>query len=147
MIFQVIISVFLILLWIGYSILEGIKEGYLYAYRDPDDDGYDMDLHGIFFEQRVIVSSMIVLPMFFYISWYLPLIFLTANAMIFPLLHDGFYYETRKDLSDGKIYPKGFLMDGNQSTAKISIKSSFGRIFLAMGGCIAYGFYFHFLTI
>jgi hypothetical protein len=124
------------LLWIGYSMLEGTREGYLYAYRDSNDLAYDKDLHLIFSVQRGIMLAATMLPFTAY--WYFIPIGIIALAALFPIIHDGFYYITRHRI-DSSVYKYGFVSNNNTSTAKISIKSFIQRFYLALIGAIIYG--------
>lgn len=132
-------------LWILFSLIEGTREGYLFAYRDSDDPGYMKDLHPLFTLQRAIVVIALLLPFLFLARWYFLPIAALAFACVFPLVHDGFYYMTRNSL-EKSIYPEGFRTDDNTSTAKISIKSFFQRIYLTMGGAVVYGIFLWLIT-
>ena len=132
------------LLWIVYSAIEGIKEGYLYNYRNTGDPSYGTNLHPLFTAQRTTVAA-IALILFVVISkWYFSPIPMVAFMLVFPLVHDGFYYMTRHKI-DKNVYPMGFLTDKSTSTAKISL-SRIQRIYAALAGCVVYGIYTTILT-
>lgn len=136
-----IIAILIILpvLWLIYAALEGVKEGYLYNYRDENDLAYGKDLHPLFTFQRVAVIAIAAIPLLIPGKWYFAPIALVGLALVFPLVHDGYYYLTRNKI-DETIYPQGFFTDRSTSTAKISL-SRIQRIYAAMAGCIAYGVY------
>jgi hypothetical protein len=127
-------------LWLAYSLMEGTREGFLYAYRDADDPGYAKNLHPLFTAQRAVVVLALLLPMLVISKWYFAPIAALSWMMVFPLVHDGFYYMTRNDL-DGSVYPDRFRTNRNTSTAKISFESFFRRIYLAMAACVVYGIF------
>lgn len=134
------------ILWLVYSALEGVKEAYLYNYRDSDDLAYDKDLHPLFMVQRAAVMLMAYIAFIQVSTWYFALIPLLAFAFVFPLVHDGFYYWEYHRI-DEKIYPHGFVTDDNTSTARLSIESPVIRYFFALAGCVIYGVFIYLTTI
>lgn len=133
-------------LWIAYSIIEGIEDGYLYAYRDSGDKGYNKDLHPLFTVQRGAVLLMAYIAFIPVSTWYFAIIPLLAFAFVFPIIHDGFYYWQRHWI-DETVYPHGFVTDGNTSTAKFSIESPIIRYFFALAGCVIYGVFIYLTTL
>jgi len=127
-------------LWIAYSIIEGTREAYLYAYRAADwDPGYSLikttkNLHPLFVAQRAIVAGALL--MCFTFHWYL-IFALAAFALVFPVVHDGVYYLTRHQL-DPAVYKLGFLDTSKTSTARFTF-GLYTRLYMAIAGCACYG--------
>jgi len=143
---EIKISLLIILpiIWIAFSILEGIREGYTYAYRDSKDDGYKKDLHPLFTIQRGLMVIALLIPLICIAKYYV-LLEALAFALVFPLIHDGMYYVTRHRINND-VYKDGFLTDKNTSTAKISFQRFFHRLGLAMLACVAYGLFVWMVT-
>jgi len=125
------------ILWIGFAILEGIREGYFYNYRDTKDLEYSKDLHPLYTMQRSVMAIGLCLGLAIIGGWW-SLLALASFGLVFPLFHDGFYYVTRNNI-DSKIYPDRFKTDKNTTTAKISVQRFAWRLVAAIGGVIAYG--------
>jgi len=105
---KTVTSIVILLLWIVYSILEGIREGYYYDAAVRANKQYP-NIHWIYFLQRGIFLFVIGITME-------TAIFPLSLAFIFPYIHDGAYYAQRNDI-DVKNYPKRFKADSSTSTA------------------------------
>jgi hypothetical protein len=134
------------ILWLIYAALDGVKEAYLYNYRDSNDLAYGKDLHPLFTAQRAAVLLMAYIAFIPASTWYFAIIPLLAFAFVFPLIHDGFYYWQRHRI-DKTVYPHGFVTDGNTSTAKLSIESPVIRYFFALLGAVVYGVFIYLTTL
>lgn len=100
------IEIALILIFVHYSALEGIREGFYY-HAQPDTRSFN--LHYLFVIQRALFGLLIL-----YISrdW----VFCVGLVLIFSLFHNGFYFITRNKLNP-EIYKKGFFSNSTTSTA------------------------------
>lgn len=105
---------FLILLaWILFSALEGIREAYYFSVKSEGTKFKSFDEHPMFAAQRLLVISIFSVSCASgWLSW---LAFCVSFSLIFPMIHDGIYYETRRRLD--KIYKRGFLDHSKTSTA------------------------------
>lgn len=100
--------------WLFYSSIEGMREGFYYSCEYNIGSfcyKHTYDLHGIFSIQRAIVLSSVSL----YFSGWNILFVIALFALMFPFMHDGAYYVTRKKL-DG-IYFNGWFDYSKTSTA------------------------------
>lgn len=99
--------------WLFYSSIEGMREGFYYSsvYNTRLVYRNNVNLHPVFSVQRAIVLASVSL---YYSGWnilYVAVLF----ALMFPFMHDGAYYVTRKKL-DG-IYFNGWFDYSKTSTA------------------------------
>ena len=135
---ETFILVIIPVLWVVYSILEGIREGFMFAWKQGGEYGAKKNLHPAFAVQRGTVLLNALIPYLLTFTWWQSAMFIVGMACWFPLVHDGCYYETRLQISNGDIYPRGFFTNDNNSNAKISIKQFSGRIMLAFAGIFLY---------
>lgn len=105
---KTVTSIVILLLWIVYSILEGMREGNYYDAAMRSERSYK-NIHWIYFLQRGIFLFVIGVTME-------TAIFPVSLAFIFPYIHDGSYYCQRNDI-DVRFYPKRFKADSSTSTA------------------------------
>jgi len=91
----------------AYWVFEGIREGYYWSalYRTGLEQ---RNIHDLFLAQRTLVFLLILV--------YVSIPDAAYMALSAPLLHNGSYYQTRKELDH--IYPDGFWSQSNSSTAK-----------------------------
>lgn len=115
-----------VLIWIIISITFGVLEGFLFHYKRISKI-FNIDIH-VYFN---LVRLLIFIPLMMLVQE--KIIFSLICMMVFPFFHDGFYYVTRKILSRGKTYPKGFMDKSTTTTAKFSI-SFFWRLILFIFG-------------
>ena len=92
-----------LLLWIAYSCLEGVREGYYWNLYPS----YKINIHTIFFIQRSFVLLIISL---------LNPVSIIALSLIFSFFHNGSYYLTRNKLNS-KVYPKKWFDQSKNSTS------------------------------
>ena len=105
-----IVKIIIFLLWCVYASIEGVKEAYLYHYRNTSTEKKAYELHPLFAEQRSCVLLIIT-------ALSVDLWLLFACIFVFSFFHDGFYYVKRNDLNS-KTYPKRFFDHSTTSTAK-----------------------------
>lgn len=91
------------LIWIGYSLTEGIREGFYWHYENNSKRVCDFDINPIFNLQRVLVMIITAGFMVHTLGWF-SLLSLVCMFLIFNFFHNGTYYYTRNRL-DGS-YPK-----------------------------------------
>lgn len=129
------IKIFLILTWIIYSIVDGLTDGFTFskAYKanNFDNNWFGFDIHTWFTVKRFIAFSYISIFTFLYFGYEVCIIISIGNAFVFPFLHDGTMYLSRK-----KNYPKGFFHDptiNNTSSAKISLSTNTRTFLFTLG--------------
>ena len=120
-----------LIIWIISSISFGVIEAILFNYIKGLNTKFKsligFDIHYLF----VVVRLAVLIPLALYTDeWF---IFTLIAIFTFPFLHDGFYYQIRKLLSKGKIYPKGFISQSTTTTAKLSFNFGWRLIFFIFG--------------
>lgn len=124
----------LLLLFIGYAILAGAIEAYLYHFQftRPAQNIFNSkenkDLHPMYMVQRLVVGIGFVHGEGFFTG----LMLLIGLAFTFPLMHDGAYYEIRHWLNPN-TYPKGWKSESTTSTAKMEFDLKTRIIMFAIG--------------
>ncbi len=106
------------LVWVIYSMLEGLREGFFWHFKANTKKDCQFELHPIFALQRGIVLSLIGLLLFNSIGFYsIPSVL--SMMLIFSFFHNGTYYVTRNKL-DNSIYKLGWADQSTTSTAKMT---------------------------
>jgi len=101
---MIILLLFIInLIWIGYSMAEGFREGFYWHYRNNSRRDCSFEINRIFGLQRSLVLMLIFGFLFNNIGWY-SLLYMISISMTFSYFHNGTYYLTRNKLDD-KMYP------------------------------------------
>lgn len=103
-----IITLLLInVIWVGYALTEGIREGFYWHYENNSRRVCDFDINPVFNIQRLFVLLITMGLMFYMIGW---LSILTSACLVstFSFFHNGTYYHTRHKL-DGRSYPKKWM--------------------------------------
>lgn len=118
------------ILWVIYSSLDGVTQGYYYDLY-PSERGHK-NMHPHYTIQRIIV----LIPLFYnvyadYGIWNAA-IFSIGLGFMFSFFHNGFYYITRHKLNN-KIYPKGFFDQSETSTSFIELGAKFRTAMLGIG--------------
>jgi hypothetical protein len=88
---------------------------------------FKFDIHILF----TLIRGLLITPLFIMINY--DFLFLLVCALVFPFLHDGFYYLTRNILSKGIVYPKGFIDQSTTTTAIFSANFFWRLIFFVFG--------------
>lgn len=99
-------------LFIGYSILEGFREGKYFYFRNQcfDREHQKYDIHNYFAAQRGIVIILLCIMH----KWYVAIGLFFGLSAIFPFFHDGQYYATRNNIKNA-IYRKRWKDYGDGS--------------------------------
>lgn len=123
-----------LLLWMGYSLLEGFREGFYWHYKALGEDNQKFEIHPIFATQRGIVLLLIGLALLNCLIWWKILLFLVGLSLIFSFLHNGSYYTTRNCLNPN-IYKDKWKAQSTTSTAKLTKLMNFRNrtIFFVVG--------------
>lgn len=127
-----IIKLVLFCVWIGFSILEGLRDGNFYHANLTSINSVKHNLHWIFVCTRTIVFGLIGWICLEHFSIFSSIIFIVSLALIFSFVHNGIYYVTRNRLNKN-MYPKGFLANSNSSTAKIELNSITRTVMAVIG--------------
>jgi hypothetical protein len=116
------LGLFLLLL---YAVSEGITDGILWSRKGHE--ALKQNEHVVLFAGRVIVFMVALTG----VHW----ILLMLAACMFPFLHAGTYYETRKKIdTTGKTYPEGWRSEPSEdSSAKFNFTFKM-RLWLFLGG-------------
>ncbi len=94
------------LVWIIYSLTEGMREGFYWHYENSSKRVCDFNLNPVFHLQRSIVL-MVISGFLVHITGYYSLFSTVCMIMMFSFFHNGTYYYTREKLSEG-CYQKGW---------------------------------------
>ena len=131
------------LIWIGYSLTEGIREGFYWHYENISRKVCDFNINPIFNLQRSLVLLISGGFMVYNLGWY-SLLSLLCMVLMFSFFHNGTYYYTRNKLS-GKIYEKGWK-DESRTFPPFTPLMTYNKRTIAMGiGILAQVFIYLFL--
>jgi hypothetical protein len=97
------------LIWIAYSLSEGVREGFYWHYENNSKRVCNFNINPIFNLQRALVLSIIGGFLFYTIGSF-SLLSLVGMFLIFPFFHNGSYYQTRNKL-DERFYPKRWMAE------------------------------------
>lgn len=125
-------KIFIIIIWITYSCLDGLRDAHFFHNRNTSTDPDKQNIHWLFSIQRSIV---IILMSWIYSKTYSALdtgIFSFSMILLFSFLHNGMYYRTRNFL-DKNLYPKKWW-DSSTTSESILELSVVSRTFLAFVG-------------
>lgn len=106
----------LYLSFIMLSILSGIKEAILYGRKAAET--FKWNEHILFVLERAFIFSLPFTTYAFIHSWGGILWAIIAGILSYPFWHDGFYYETARQINRPDY---NFFSDSKTSTAKIEI--------------------------
>lgn len=106
------------IIWIFYSMLEGLREGFFWFFRVFSRKRCDFEIHPIFMIQRGIVISIISAFLFNYFGIQ-SLLYMLSFMLVFSFFHNGAYYLTRHKL-DNASYLLGWKDQSTTSTAKLT---------------------------
>ena len=114
---MILLYISIVILWIGYSYLEGMREA---IYYDMASKMVTIpELHPLYVAQRsaVFISISVLLAVNIGLISALFILFMVAS---FSPFHDSAYYITRNGLNPN-VYPKSWRDDSTTSTAKFEI--------------------------
>ena len=94
------------LIWILYSLTEGVREGFYWNYESQSKRVCEFDINPIFNSQRIIVLILIGGILVHSLGLY-SLLSVVCMILMFSFFHNGTYYYTRNKLQKG-LYPKGW---------------------------------------
>ena len=94
------------LIWILYSLLEGVREGFYWHYENMSKKECDFNINPVFNIQRTMVIIMMAGVLVHITGWF-SLLSILCMILMFSFFHNGVYYYTRNKLSDGR-YQKGW---------------------------------------
>lgn len=92
------------LIWVGYSLTEGIREGFYWNYENKSKKVCDFNVNPVFNLQRLLVT-LVTGGFLVHILGHYSLLCLLSMVIMFPFFHNGTYYYTRNKLDD-RFYPK-----------------------------------------
>ncbi len=126
----IIIKSLVFIIWQAYAILEGIREGYYFHFKNTNKDVKVYELHPLFSVQRALFCiAVLVCTQDIWLAVSLP--------FLFSFWHDGAYYIQRNKL-DPHIYPLKFTDYSTTSTAKIELNFE-KRVWLFVIGLLLFG--------
>jgi len=139
------ILIFINLIWIFYSLLEGYREAFYWHYKNSNSNiiKEELDIHIIFSTQRGIVLILIGLLLFNYFKW-ISILYVLSLMLIFSFFHNGMYYKFRNKLNGS--YKLGWKDQSTTSTAKMTKIMTYRNrtLFMILGFLIEIFLYFHF---
>lgn len=118
-----------------YSGLEGYRDGYFYHYKVTSIQAKQKNIHWIYVMERGMILALITTLHDYFYSFLNNAVFTLSLAFIFSFFHNGIYYLTRKKLSKGNLYPKGFWATSTTSQATLDFNVE-ARIALLLTGII-----------
>lgn len=117
------------LLWVAYSLTEGIREGFYWHYENKSKRVCDFDVNPMFHLQRILVLILTGGFMVHTLGWY-SLLSLLSITLMFSFFHNGSYYYTRNKL-DKEVYTKRWK-DESRTFPPLSILMSYNKRTITM---------------
>lgn len=124
-----------LIIWIVVGFLEGKRDGFFYHNRMSSINPDKQNIHWIFFISRLIDFILIIAVQYQYFALLSNILFAMGLVLIFSFIHNSIYYETRKKLSNGNLYPKGWRDTSRTSEARLEFDFK-ARVFMAITGAI-----------
>ena len=90
------------------------------------------DIHALLVVIRVVPFIVLGTLMYFKGGIVDLVYFFLFCIFVFPFLHDGMYYQTRKLLSNGKVYPDGWIDQSTSTSAKFSFGFFWRMVFFVL---------------
>ena len=94
------------LIWIFYSLTEGVREGFYWNYENKSKRVCEFDINKVYTLQRSFVLTLVGGFLVHALGWF-SLISLACMVVMFSFFHNGTYYYTRNKLQPG-LYSKGW---------------------------------------
>lgn len=117
------------IIWIGYSLTEGIMEGFYWNYENKSKRICEFNVNRIFNLQRLLILLLTGGFLVHTLGAY-SLLCLLSMFLIFPFFHNGTYYYTRNKL-DSNFYPKRWT-DESKTFPPFSLLTTYKRRTIAM---------------
>lgn len=128
--------IFINILWIVYSLLEGFREGYYWYNRNNSPKKDNIEIHPYFAIQRGLVMVSLSIISYTQYNLIVSLVVLFSLMLIFSFFHNGIYYLTRNKL-DNNIYKDKWKSQSTTSTAKLTKLMTYrNRLFMMIIGFI-----------
>jgi hypothetical protein len=121
------------IIWMMYSMLEGLREGFYWHFKSTSKRDCKFEIHPIFALQRGLVLLIIGGLLYYTIGIY-SLTSIIDMALIFSFFHNGTYYYTRNKL-DNNLYQLKWKDQSTTSTAKLTKIMTYRNrtIFMVLG--------------
>ena len=129
----------ILVLWIAYACLSGVRDAYSFSRRvDHDNKILGLDIHKYIAGMRLILITVVYCLLISYFSIYKSIVISLSLSLIHPLFHNGMYFEARKRRSNGEIYPDGFFTNKvkDDSSAIINFNNVSTRMLLFVFGIL-----------
>lgn len=94
------------LVWILYSLLEGVREGFYWHYENSSKRVCEFNINPVFNTQRILTLCLIGIFLVQNLGFY-SILSIICMIFMFSYFHNGVYYYTRNKLSEG-LYSKGW---------------------------------------
>lgn len=131
------------IIWVGYSLTEGVREGFYWHYENKSKRVCDFDVNPIFNLQRFLVL-LLAGGFLVHALGHFSILNLVCMFLIFPFFHNGTYYSTRNKL-DSSVYSKRWT-DESKTFPPFSGLTSYTKRTIAMSiGILAQIFIYLFL--
>lgn len=106
------------LIWILYSVFEGVREGFYWKYKSTNNKESQFEVYPIFSMQRSLVLLLIGVLLFPSIGWF-SVISVLSMLLMFSFFHNGTYYKTKNKLDNG-LYELGWMDHSPTTKTKIT---------------------------
>ena len=141
---MILLSLLIInLIWIGYSLTEGVREGFYWHYENQSKKVCDFNVNPMFNIQRIIVLLLVNSVLVNIIGYYSILSSL-CMILMFSFFHNGTYYYTRNKLNE-RYYPKRWTDESKTFPPYAPLLSYNKRTILMSIGFLAQVFIYLFL--
>jgi hypothetical protein len=128
-------------LWIVIAIIFGFLEAKLFNFDTEYETVFKREtgvgIHIAFTVVRIIFAAPIVGVIYYYFDWIEAMNLSLLMIFCFPFFHDGAYYQFRKRLSYGKIYPVGWR-DRSTTTSAFFSLGYYQRTMLFVSGILLF---------
>ena len=115
-----------------FGALEAVHVHYNPNYWQTFKRNTGFDIHVLLVVIRVVPFAILEALMYFKGGIIDLVYFLLFCIFVFPFLHDGMYYQTRRLLSNGKVYPDGWIDQSTSTSAKFSFGFFWRLIFFLL---------------
>ena len=114
-----------IITWVAIALYFGNKEAELFHGNNKKSANFKrkwgVDIHVWFNTMRAVPAGVMCIIMWIFANAFSALWLGFSFILMFPFLHDGMYYMTRNELSNGDIYKERWRDQSTTTSAKISL--------------------------